>query len=370
MTQVISKSSQKTRHVADTLRGRIVSGELEPGAQLPTWNALEGYFNVGRTTLTRALGQLKRDGFVITDATRGTFVAPTPPHKHRFALAFHGSPTTSNWNPFWWALSQQAVMVNQTAQAQLVPFYSVGEEEHTASLDRLLAEVAEDRFAGVIFVGYPPAMSKQLIDHPWLAKVAICGDRQGDSLPHVYPDRGAFMERALRYVADQGRKRVAVITNGHRVFHDYQNRLADYGLCANPCGCVAASVSHPDSAGQIVRLMLNQTGHPRPDALIVTDDTLLHSTLTGLMAEGVRLPDELLVVAHCNWPTDSTSALPVVRLGFDAAATLEVALREAEAQRHGQQPTSFTPISPIFDFERSGRSEPFATSSFPLTSMV
>lgn len=359
----ISKANTKTRHVASTLRGQIVSGEWGPGSQLPTWSALEGQFNVGRTTLTRALGHLKRDGFVFADATRGTFVSERPPHLFRYAMAFRGVPNKTGWTRFWSALTQQAVTVDQQGDLRIVPFYDVSGTAQTPNHQRLVAEVADDRFAGIIFVGYPPELSTELMHHPWLAKVAICSDRKDEKVPHVYPDRSAFVHRSLRYLAERGRRRVAVISEGNPAFAEFDQALSEYGLSANPCYRVAANVADPDSAAQIVRLLLNQRDGERPDALIVTDDNLLDSVLVGLMSTGLRLPDDLMVIAHCNWPTESPSALPLVRLGFDAANTLDVALREAEAQRQGDQPTPFTPIAPIFDFERAKSPSRFLTVS-------
>jgi hypothetical protein len=53
----------------------------------------------------------------------------------------------------------------------------------------------------------------------------------------------------------------------------------------------------------------------------------------GLAAAGVRVPRDLAIVAHANFPMPTRSALPVVRLGFDVrrvvAACLDVLGRRA-----------------------------------------
>jgi hypothetical protein len=336
--------------VAD-LRERIVAGELVPGVQLPTWARLEEQFNVGRTTLTRAMGTLKREGFVFADATRGTFVSPRPPHLHRYALAFRGAPESGDWNPFWWGLANESVAINERGETRLEAFYNVRGGEATPAHQKLITQVEQHRFAGVIFVGFPPEISKPLLDHPWLAKVAICSNPVDDQLPHVYPDRTAFVQRSLKKLAELGRKQVIVVTEGHPAFDLYDEALAEHGLQAGPNFRVAANERDPQSANRIVQLLLNQTGQPRPDALIVTNDQLVDSALAGVMAAGLRVPDDLTLIAHTNWPSDRSVGSPLIRLGFDARQVLHAALREAEQQRHGEPQTPTTAIAPIFDTE-------------------
>jgi DNA-binding GntR family transcriptional regulator len=50
--------------IADALRTRIVSGELAPGASLPSEAELGREFGVARTTVRRALAALERDGLI------------------------------------------------------------------------------------------------------------------------------------------------------------------------------------------------------------------------------------------------------------------------------------------------------------------
>lgn len=345
------RADPKTQQIVATLRGRIVDGRWHPGVRLPTWADLEAEFGVGRTTLTRAMGTLKQDGFVFADATRGTFVAKRPPHLYRYAIAFRGSPDEPGWNRFWWSLNNHAVAVGHRGNLELECFYGVHGGDASPSHDRLLDQVDADRFAGVIFVGHPPEISKPLLEHRWLAKVAICSEEKPSALPHVFPDRESFVRRSLKYLRDHDRRRVAVITDGHRGFAAYDRAVPETGLDAGPCSRVAAHGQDPDSAARIVQLILNQRGVDRPDALIVTNDALLESAAAGVVAAGLRVPDDLLLLTHCNWPDPGRTGSSVVRLGFDARTVMDRALAEAESQRTGRPATPLTAISPVFDFE-------------------
>ena len=67
------------RQLAAILRYRIESGELEPGAQLPSALALAGQYGVSVPTVNKALRSLKADGLVTGVAGYGTFVAAELP---------------------------------------------------------------------------------------------------------------------------------------------------------------------------------------------------------------------------------------------------------------------------------------------------
>lgn len=68
------KNASKHVVIADTLSQRIFSGQLLPGAQLPTEFDLMNSFSVSRLTVRRALQNLMQDGLVIGHQGKGTFV--------------------------------------------------------------------------------------------------------------------------------------------------------------------------------------------------------------------------------------------------------------------------------------------------------
>jgi DNA-binding transcriptional regulator YhcF (GntR family) len=56
------------------IAGRIASGELEPGARLPTVRGLATELGLAATTVARVYRELEADGVVVTEGRRGTFV--------------------------------------------------------------------------------------------------------------------------------------------------------------------------------------------------------------------------------------------------------------------------------------------------------
>ncbi|NLY76052.1 MAG: GntR family transcriptional regulator, partial [Firmicutes bacterium] len=57
------------------LQQKIRQGELAPGQQIDTENYLAKQFNLSRQTVRQALGDLEKDGWIIRQQGRGTFVA-------------------------------------------------------------------------------------------------------------------------------------------------------------------------------------------------------------------------------------------------------------------------------------------------------
>lgn len=67
-----------TGNLADMLQGRIEAGELAPGQQLPTEQAIVSSTGVSRTVVREALATLRARGLIVTRQGRGAFVAEPP----------------------------------------------------------------------------------------------------------------------------------------------------------------------------------------------------------------------------------------------------------------------------------------------------
>ena len=72
-------SRNLTADLATDLRRRIVDGVIQPGAKLPSENALISEFGVSRTVVRSALTRLQAEGLVETERGRGSFALTPPP---------------------------------------------------------------------------------------------------------------------------------------------------------------------------------------------------------------------------------------------------------------------------------------------------
>lgn len=64
--------------LADHYRQEILSGALAPGTKIPSNRELSGAWKTTAATVTRALGALQVEGYIVT-SPRGTFVSDAPP---------------------------------------------------------------------------------------------------------------------------------------------------------------------------------------------------------------------------------------------------------------------------------------------------
>ena len=82
------------RRVLEDLRMRIREGVLEPGARVPSRNAIIANYGVGETAAKHALQVLATEGLIEARAGSGSYVRKTPAARHleHDRLHFPGSP--------------------------------------------------------------------------------------------------------------------------------------------------------------------------------------------------------------------------------------------------------------------------------------
>lgn len=67
------------RQIAADLRGQIRAGTFAPGSRLPSNLVMAQHYGVAAETIRSALDELRGEGFIATQSTRGTFVVDKLP---------------------------------------------------------------------------------------------------------------------------------------------------------------------------------------------------------------------------------------------------------------------------------------------------
>ena len=83
----------------------------------------------------------------------------------------------------------------------------------------------------------------------------------------------------------------------------------------------------------------------------LVDDNLVEHATAGLIAADVRVPHDLDVIAHCNFPYPPPASTPAKRLGFDARDILDVCVGSIDRQRAGESPAGTSFVRAKFDDE-------------------
>ncbi|MER7354813.1 MULTISPECIES: GntR family transcriptional regulator [Nonomuraea] len=106
--------------MASDLRRAIYSGDLGPGAQLPTEATLQDKYGVSRNTVRLALGELVNEGLVTRAPRRGTIVRDRRPLLMYPQRELAPQPTGEVREAFAYAVSQEGREPSQLIEVQIV----------------------------------------------------------------------------------------------------------------------------------------------------------------------------------------------------------------------------------------------------------
>lgn len=341
------KPTAKQHQVIHAIRKQIVEGALEPGSRLPTRTELRKHFDVSAMTIQSALDRLREDGFVNAMGRQGTFVADRPPHLSRLAMITPNHPSDKRgWSTFWTSMVAEARDFLAERDIDFPMYYGIRyglPASDQNDLAQLIDDIQAHRLGGLVFT-YHPDMTVEgpLVIGNDLPKVAIALNLIPGIGGSVYPDVDSFIDKALDYVAQRNGRRVAVMSRAaspnNPELDRFREGIARRGMRTEPYWFQSVDVPNVEFATNAVHGMVRGSAEDRPDSLIILDDNLtLHAT-AGVVAAGLRVSDDIVVVGLGNFPNPTPSAVPIVRLGFDIHQVLQECVDSLEAQRRGMEP--------------------------------
>ena len=340
IVQYIAKTSPKQTEIVSDLLKRITSGSLAPGAALPSVADLSVRYQASTTTVQRAVVHLREQGYLST-SKRGSRVVENPPHLSNFGFVRPFIPFQSQ---FVVALQNEATKLCRTSlspsgtKRRFSVFDEIDcppgkEERHHRDL---VSAVESETVAGLIFCRPPRRFAATaVLRNPHVPCVAITGEK----LPGVVRLQiEGFHERALDLLARRERRRVAVITitnRDDRFVQDILHEATRHGITIHPWWVQGIHPSDVRWAANCAQMLLRAGGDDKPDALIIDDDNLVPEATAGIAATGIRVPDDLDVVVHTNFPWPTASAVPAARLGTDVRKLIRTAVDVIERRRAG-----------------------------------
>jgi DNA-binding LacI/PurR family transcriptional regulator len=351
-------SAGRQEQLLEELRTQIITGRLKPGERLPNRADIKQQYDVSNDTIQWAFDRLKEDGFVVARRGHGSFVAEAPPHTCQYGITFWSNPA----DPIFWrridaALLQEILLLEHSTSDRIRGYYNLNHHPDTGDLQELHEDISRHRLAGVIYASEFPEGEELLhLSQPPTPGVHLSLPSEGRRRPTVYVDHTSFLRRALEYLADRGRRRVAVLTATGSFWPDHRREaehlVEQFGMTMHPYWQIRVSPSSPDGADSCMHLLMHEGQNEVPDGLIITDDNLTGHALSGLMAAGVRIAHDLEVVSHSNFPLAGTNGLPICRLGFDTHTILQTCIDLLQRQRNGNAPESTTHLVPaVFEHE-------------------
>ncbi len=328
--------------IARQLRAMIVEGTFPLGSRLPTRRELGQTFSTTPVTMQVVFDLLTDEGYVYSLGRRGTFVAAEIPPAEHYGLVFpYPDEPNRPWPLYWKALAGQAAEVGKITRRRISICYGnegIGEQlEYRKSL----ADLQNDRFSGLIFATPPfNLQGTPLVEKPGLSRVAIA-DAPVLGIPsvalHGEPSRG------LDYLKSQGHTRVALLMVPHFLnipifLQGMPVEAEERGLTIHPYWVQATDPARPQSARQSVRLLMAAAPKDRPNGLLILDDNLVEQATAGIVDVGLRVPEDILIVGHCNYPLLPATHVPVAWFGFDMQQLLMTLVEILDIQGRGEVP--------------------------------
>ncbi len=344
MKQHYTSDRSVARHqaISRALRQAIHAGDVLPGDQLPARQELESEFNVTNMTIQRSIDQLKQEGAIYSRGRWGVFVADHPPCLHRFALVFNRNDRVQDlpWPLNYQALLDAAAMPTGWGSDSFDVYRDVAPPAAGAPPSddyvRLLEDIEEMRVAGVIYASdVADYLLDPIVTLDGLPRVALSSGVRG-KVSAVRTDRLRLLERAVDHLVAGGCKRVAILVSAQSKLEDVthcRELLAKRDLLLDDMLVQASHRSHPQWARNSLLLLMALPRELRPDGIILTDDHFVSQVAKGLVESSMRVPEDVQVVAHANYPLRDGGVLPFHRIGFDAGEMLATCLAALRAQR-------------------------------------
>ncbi len=342
------------------VRADILSGKFQPGDRLPTREELAKKFGSTKVTMQKAMDILLEEGILTARRGAGTYVTNAAESKLPYFLLIDQPQGKSRFKD---AVVNEAKKHSDSRQALSTCYYK-GLHYRSDELDRLYTLMARQRVAGLLIaVSALKLDGSRLLDFPEIPKVFIGTPHTYGAYPSVTnAGRRSIYRRVLDYFKEKERRSAAVImstVDDDLLLDSPFKGLADErDIHAPPEWIQAAPLRAPAAAARLALLMFRDPAH-RPEALHIGDDGHVPAITEALATLNIRVPEDLLVTAHANFPYPTRSCVTARRIGYDAREFISNGLEFLDQQRRGETPED-REVEPVWQEEvprGSGRAQ-------------
>jgi len=318
------------------LRRRIAEGEFDSDGKIPTRASLVKHYKTTPVTMQRVFDKLAADGFIRANGREGSFVKNDSPHLVSYGLIFHYRDTPGNpWSLFWRRLHGEAQSVAAARGLKLV--VSFGNETHqdVREYRALVEAVRSYKFAGLLFASNPIFLEgSPLLEVPGIPRVALVHKSPFPQV-HAVSLGGDLFGTLAGMIAKTGKRRLALFVTPEmeEIARKFAARARGFEI--RPHWIVIAPYKNPSVVRSSATLLTRLPPGDQPDAIIIGDDNLCDTVLSVVRAAGLRVPEDVVVASHTNFPLAERDSVPILRAGYDARAMLSACLDALEKQRAG-----------------------------------
>ena len=346
-----NKVKDKTKDISNRLRQQIISGVFNPGSRLPSQAALIKDFSASNVTIQNVMKSLAKQGYIYTRGNSGTFVSENPPFLRRIALL---SPQDEPHEAsFFHCFIKRGKEVSKQLGCELELFAGYEGWKGFEDYQRLMEQMESGTLAGIIFAANPYVLKgTPLLEYPDIPRVAFMEGDNLSNIDSVWVDYRQLINRSLDYFRKQGRKRIGIICPQVNLESYFDFSVFDAkGIEFFPYLIQGVALTSPFWAENVVRLMMALPKKTRPDCLLIADDNLVWHATKALREMNLKVPEDIAVVGHANFPDPLDSALPIPRMGFDLDECLRHCINTILARRKGETAKKRHILPALFDSE-------------------
>lgn len=330
-------------------REQILSGELAPGARLPSTQELAIVWKTHPNTVQRALTPLVREGLLTRIPRVGTFVRETVSKMSRAGIYYDGDFWLDRTFAFYGALHSELQKLLRESQIELTVWVDPRNARDREKPWPALMEAAKSRAIQALIV---PDVA-----HSWLLKVPVptaCFAAGGGGISNVVRlDFQEFTELSLQHLLEQRCRSVGMIsadpfsnkgstsdvTNADFYEH-FVRRAKELGIShrkewmRRPQRVISGDAHARFGYDQLCALSLQRE---RPEAVVVWPDSLAPGVLMAISEQGLFLPRDLKLILHKNDMVDLfcpvSASVAVTRVHSVASALLEQIRKQSLGER-------------------------------------
>lgn len=291
------------------LKEQIEEGVLKPGDPLPTREKLMREHELSLSTVTRAISELERQGWLISRQGSGTFVVK---RSNGTAELSDETPVVGLLLPMETTQSQGLVteLVHEASEQNinLVVMYSPNDEETELNLARLLFE---REIKAMIWL---PVEPKRHVSVASLfgknQRPVIIGEKVTEQIASpwtcVRMDYYGGTQSALNHLMEQGHRRIAYVgPRGNESdfgpalerWNAYKDFMKEHDLW-NPEDLVYSPALFREWHEHVDRLGALFRSQNAPTAIIGYDDSIALEAARALKTLGLRVPEDVSVIGH------------------------------------------------------------------------
>jgi DNA-binding LacI/PurR family transcriptional regulator len=291
------------QRLATILREQLASNRFKAGDRFPSQNELARTFRTSTVSSREAVAILVQEGLLERRFGSGTYVTGRTPERF-VAVVTELDVSHPAISPAFLTM-MQAVRRYLTAAGLQTRVYightsPYGEEPPKRITSwEFWHDLEAGRITGLVTVGMEPGLGLTAVKG---RSIPLIDGAKLDDV-HFWDERELVFE-GLQVLAGKGCREVACVATGkgttHHLLELFRTEATKRGLVTRPEWTVLAPIVHErgDGTAAFRSLWLSRT--EKPDGLLVLDDMLYRDMAPTFLVNGIRVPDDLVVVSHAN----------------------------------------------------------------------